>query len=100
MTQEKELPHFLGVACLHCGTPIPVPAIVGSIEAAFRAGTELPTRNSAVFNVRCPACHKEKPYRTREIVNFEGVPQTVNAFAHPGSVRFPQQSSMARTAKA
>ena len=100
MTQEKELEHFLGVSCLHCGAAIPVPAIVGSIEAAFRAGTELSARNSAVFNVRCPACHKEKPYRTREIVSFEGVPQAVNAFAQPASVRYPQQGPMARTAKA
>ena len=100
MTQEKELKHFLGVACLHCGTPIPVPGIVGSIETAFRAGTQTSARNAAVFNVRCPACHKEKPYRTREIVNFEGVPQAVNAFAQPASVRFPQQGPFARTAKA
>ena len=100
MTQEKELHQFLGVACLHCGTPIPVPAIVGTIESALRAGAESSPGNSAVFNLRCPVCRKEKPYRTREIVNFEGTPQPVNPPAQSGSVRFPQQSAMAKTAKA
>src|ERR1039457_4517273 len=100
MTQEKELHQFLGVACLHCGTHIPVPASVGSIEAALRAGAESSPGNSAIFNLRCPVCRKEKPYRTREIVNVEGTPQTVNSLAQPGSVRLPRQGEMAKTAKA
>jgi hypothetical protein len=100
MTQEKELQQFLGVACLHCGTPIPVPAIVGTIEAALRAGGESSPGNSAVFNLRCPVCRKEKPYRTREIVNFEGTPQAVNPLAQTRSVRLRQQNGMVKTAKA
>jgi hypothetical protein len=100
MTQQKELHEFLGVACLHCGTPIPVPAIVRNVESALRAGRASSAENSAVFNVRCPVCHKEKPYRTREIVNFEGTPQTMLPFAQPGSVRLSQQGEMVKTAKA
>lgn len=100
MTQEKEFQEFLGVACLHCGSPIAVPAIVSSAEAAVRAGNVSSPAHSAVFNVRCPVCHKEKPYRTQEIVNFEGVPQQVHPFAQPGSVRFTSPSAMAKTAKA
>jgi hypothetical protein len=100
MTQEKELHQFLGVACLHCGTPIPVPAIVGTIEAALRAGAESSPGNSAVFNLRCPVCHKEKSYRTREIVNFEGTSQAVNPVTKSGSARLPRQGEMAKRAKA
>lgn len=92
MTQEKEMHEFLGVACLHCGSPIPVPAIVSAGE-----GAESSAAKSAVFNLRCPFCRKEKPYRTREIANFH---QDMIPSAHPGSNRFPQQSAMSRTAKA
>jgi hypothetical protein len=100
MTQEKELHQFLGVACLHCGTPIPVPAIIGTIEAALRAGAKSSPGNSAVFTLRCPVCHKEKPYRTREIVNFDRSSQAVTPLAQPESVRLRKQGEMTRAAKA
>jgi hypothetical protein len=72
MTKETERPTFRGVVCLHCKAPIPVPPIVGSLQSAGSEGTESSQRKSQVFNIRCPQCHKEKPYRTREIVDFAG----------------------------
>ena len=79
MTTETEHPTFRGVMCLHCKAPIPVPAIVGCMQEGESEDAEFSQRKSQVFNVRCPSCYKEKPYRTREIVNFEGAPETTTA---------------------
>jgi hypothetical protein len=100
MTLETERPTFRGVVCLHCKGPIAVPAIVDSLEAASDA-PESAQRKSQVFNVRCPSCHKEKPYRTREILDFEGAPPvTMNFERAAGPVNWYPPSGMARTAKA
>jgi hypothetical protein len=100
MTQENEVYKFLGVTCLHCQTPIPVPSIIGAFETGLRSDDESSLTNAAVFNLRCPVCYKEKPYRTREIVTFKRTPQDVISLAQPGSVRLSQQGEMSRTAKA
>ncbi len=71
MTIETERPTFRGVVCLYCTAPIHVPAIVGSVDASASEGEELSQRKSKVFNIRCPVCHKEKPYRTSEILEFQ-----------------------------
>jgi len=99
MTIESERPTFRGVVCLHCKAPVPVPAIVGNLQAASD-GTEPSQRKSQVFNLRCPNCHKEKPYRTREIVDFEGTPETIMAPERPYPVGWYPQDGMARAAKA
>lgn len=99
MTIETEHPTFRGVVCLHCKAPIPVPAIVGSMQES--AGEESAPRKSQVFNLRCPSCHKEKPYRTREILDFQGTPETVaKPFERPAPVRWYPQDGMTRAAKA
>ena len=96
MTIETERPTFRGVVCLHCKAPIPVPAIVDSLQAS--EGDSAP-RKSQVFNVRCPECHKEKPYRTREIVDFEGTPETADRPEPPAPIRwFP--GGLTKAAKA
>src|ERR1700687_6146887 len=100
MTIETERPTFRGVACLHCQAPIPVPAIVGSLQAAGGEGAESSQRKSQVFNIRCPQCHKEKPYRTREIVDFEGTSETAMTPQLPAPLRWYAQDGMARAAKA
>jgi hypothetical protein len=97
--EETDRQQFRGVVCLHCKAPIPVPAVVGSTGVALREGAESSQGNSQVFNVRCPACHKEKPYWTREIVNFEGTPQLTVPFARPASVRTPRQGEIGKAAK-
>jgi hypothetical protein len=99
MTIDTERPTFRGVICLHCTAPIPVPAIVGSLQAASD-GTESSQRKSQVFNLRCPQCQKEKPYRTREIVEFEGTPETAMAPERRAPVRWFPQDGIARAAKA
>jgi hypothetical protein len=99
MTIETERPTFRGVVCLHCKAPVPVPAIVASLQAASE-GSESSQRKSQVFNLRCPSCHKEKPYRTREIVDFEGTPETLMTFERPAPVRWYPQDGMTRAAKA
>ena len=100
MTIETETQTFRGVVCLHCKASIPVPAIVGSTQA-WSGGTEAASQqNSQVFNIRCPQCHKEKPYRTREIVDFEGTPETALTPYPPNPVRWYPQDGMVRVAKA
>jgi hypothetical protein len=99
MTVETEHRTFRGVACLHCKAPIPVPAIVGSLQASSD-GPEYSQRKSQVFNLRCPKCQKEKPYRTKEILEFEGTPEAAMALERPTPVRWFPQDGMTRAAKA
>jgi hypothetical protein len=53
-----------------------------------------------VFNVRCPSCHKEKPYRTREIVEFEGTPETASFKERLSPVSWYPQDGFTKAAKA
>jgi hypothetical protein len=99
MTTNTETPTFRGVNCLHCKAPIPVPAIVRSAAASSDAGDDS-QRKSQVFNLRCPYCHKEKPYRTSEIVDFDGTPEEILAEVRPAPVSWYPQRGLARTAKA
>jgi hypothetical protein len=96
---ETERQQFRGVVCLHCQSPIPVPAVVGTTGIAFHDGGESSHRNSQVFNLRCPVCHKEKPYWTQEIVNFDGTPEPTHLIARPASMRFFEQVGLAKAAK-
>ena len=72
----------------------------GTPELPCLKERNLPNEISQVFNLRCPACHKEKPYWTREIVNFEGTPEHTVPPARPASVRPFQQGKMTKVAKA
>ena len=97
MTTETEPQTFRGVVCLHCNAPIPVPAIVGSLQSADEGATQ---GRSQVFNLRCPSCHKEKPYRTREIVDFAGSPEAISPFDPPSPLRWYSPDGLTRAAKA
>ncbi len=99
MPIETLNPTFRGVVCLHCKATIPVPAIVGS-EKTANDETDSSQRKSQVFNLRCPSCLKEKPYRTREIVDFDGTPETPMFQEPPGPVRWFPRDGKARVAKA
>jgi len=99
MTTDIERPTFRGVECLHCKAAIPVPAIVRSRQTPNES-VESSQGKSQVFNLRCPNCHKEKPYRTREIVDFDGTPETMVAPERPAPLHWYPQDGMARTAKA
>jgi hypothetical protein len=100
MTIESDRPTFSGVACLHCQAPIPVPNIVRILQAADSEGLDSLPRKSRVFNLRCPACHKEKPYRTLEILDFEGTPEATMFPAGPSPLRWYPQNGLTKTAKA
>ena len=100
MTIETEHSTFRGVVCLHCKAPIPVPAIVSSLQASASEEIGSSPRKSQVFNVRCPSCHKEKPYRMREIVDFEGSAEKALFPERPAPVRWYPQDGMTRAAKA
>jgi len=100
MTFQMERQSFLGVVCLHCKAPIPVPAIVQEFQMTPLQEAGASRNKSAVFNLRCSLCHKEKPYRTSEIVNFEGTPEPVAPFAQPATMRSFPLGGMTRIAKA
>jgi hypothetical protein len=100
MSADTREQTFRGVVCLHCKSPIPVPAVVGHTGDDSYDGTEFPQRNSQVFNLRCPICHKEKPYWTQEIVNFDGTPEVTIFSARPVSVQSFRQGGVAKAAKA
>jgi hypothetical protein len=98
MTVESERPTFRGVLCLHCQEPIPVPAIVRKLQADTEQ-SEVGRAKSQVFNLRCPSCHKEKPYRLSEIMEFEG---SVEPGVVPGRstpLRWAPQQNLVRAAK-
>lgn len=99
MTSETDRPTFHGVVCLHCKAPIPVPAIVGSLLEASNE-TDSSQRKSQVFTIRCPKCLKEKPYRTREIVHFEGTREAALTPEPTAPIRWYPQNGLARAAKA
>jgi hypothetical protein len=62
---------YRGVLCVSCKQAIPVPAIVVNMEAESGDGEQ----SVRVFNLRCRACEKEQPYRSTDIVDFEGSPR-------------------------
>jgi len=69
MTTQADKQSYLGVRCLSCRQPIPVPPIlVGSIYAAEQE------EHDRVFSLRCRSCEREKPYRASDVVEFEGEP--------------------------
>lgn len=83
---------------MHCKAPVPVPAIVESAQPGDDVADS--GARAQVFNVRCPRCQKEKPYRTREIVNFAGTPETPEFPERPAPMRWYASGGFAKAAKA
>lgn len=83
MTQDVVKESYRGVLCMSCRQPIPLPAIVIRMEVPPE--DKQLERRELVFKLRCRACDKEKPYRSRDIVAFEGTPR----LRSPG-IRTPQ----------
>jgi hypothetical protein len=102
MTQDTVRQSYRGVICLHCMQPIPISPFVASIEAELPGNETTPLRRlkCQVFNLRCAACGKEKPYRIGEILDFEGTPATGTLRAEPASAYARQPISRPRTANA
>jgi hypothetical protein len=76
MTLDVPKQSYRGVLCMSCRQPIPLPAIINSLEGLSENGatarTEHPER---VFSLRCRACGREKPYRSADIIELEGSPR-------------------------
>lgn len=102
MTQDAVRQSYRGVICLHCKQPIPISPFVASIEAELPASETTPLRHQKcqVFNLRCAACGKEKPYKIGEILDFEGSPATGTPRTEPASTYLRQLGSRSRTANA
>jgi len=77
MMQEISKQSYRGVLCMSCRQPIPLPEIV--IRMAVLPDPEeaeaTPEPREHVFSLRCRACHREKPYRSLDIVEFDGEPR-------------------------
>jgi hypothetical protein len=101
MMAQADKQSYLGVRCLSCRQPIPVPSIlVGSISEAQQENSFLSyEEHDRVFSLRCRFCEREKPYRASDVVEFEGAP-----IARPSRVRSHtdrgQRSRLARSANA
>lgn len=87
MMHEVAKQSYRGVLCMSCRQPIPLPAIVISMEVLPEREESDPRTDQPerVFSLRCRACDREKPYRSRDIIEFEGTPRL-----RASSVRNPQ----------
>jgi len=77
MMQEIVKQSYRGVLCMSCRQPIPLPEIVIRMEVLPEtkvSETALGPREH-VFSLRCRACNREKPYRSIDIVEFDGTPR-------------------------
>jgi hypothetical protein len=100
MMQAIEVEKYRGVLCRSCKQAIPLPAVVTSLEAE-RNNIEEGSENqlgALVFTLRCRACDKEQPYRSSEIVDFEGTPRPRLSRSH--AARALRLSNLARAANA
>jgi hypothetical protein len=93
--------HYRGVLCLHCRQPIPISPLIASREAEL-SGNKAATpqgRKCQVFNIRCAACGKEKPYTTSEIREIPGATSETYR-TMPASAQLPQPVNKSKTANA
>jgi hypothetical protein len=79
---------YLGVACQHCGEPIPVPERLLSRQVVVSDAESNPANRhvSTLLNLRCRACRKEYFYDVSEISEYEGTPRHTHGAAHRHSV--------------
>jgi hypothetical protein len=75
---------YRGVRCMSCRQPIPLPAILIEINSRLRdlRGGSVDEHAARVFSLRCRVCEREKPYRTSDIVEFEGEPRPRSSRTH------------------
>jgi len=77
MVAEITKQSYRGVLCMSCRQPIPLPEIVIRMEvhSEVKASEAASDQHDHVFSLRCRACSREKPYRSSDIVEFEGAPR-------------------------
>lgn len=100
MVQDVPKQSYRGVLCMACRQPIPLPAILitpGALSQGSEA-SQPPEHTERVFSLRCRACSREKPYRSSDIMEFEGTPRPrVSHVPYTPSVR-RQLGSLSRAA--
>jgi hypothetical protein len=92
MNQEAVQQSYRGVRCMSCRQPIPLPSILVEIDSRLRgvSAGSADEHSARVFSLRCRACEREKPYRTSDIMDFEGEPRrraSRSHLLHPGEGR-------------
>jgi hypothetical protein len=100
MTEDVPRQFYRGVQCMSCRQPIPLPAIVIALVVLPQRGEDgsgtAPTERA--FTLRCRACNREKPYRSVDIVEFEGAPRArVSYLRGPQRIRH-QHGGLSRAA--
>ena len=83
---------YRGVRCMSCRQPIPLPAIVVELDSRLQGlrAEQVDDHSARAFSLRCRVCEREKPYRTSDIVDFEGEPRRRSSrshLLHPGEGR-------------
>ncbi len=101
MSVEAIQQSYRGVRCLSCRQPIPLPAILATMDSTLRSKVsesahEHPTR---VFSLRCRACEREKPYRASDIMDFEGAPRTRTSRSQTAHSKGRHTGGQSRSAK-
>jgi hypothetical protein len=86
---------YRGVLCRCCKQPIPVSPFV----VVMQPESDEEQQRVRVFSVRCRACEKERPYRSSDIVEFEGTPRSTRG-ARPNPVAAPEIGGIGRAANA
>jgi hypothetical protein len=94
MTQDTKQ-SYRGVLCVCCTQPIPVAAFVAIAEPESSEEHQ----RVRVFSVRCRVCEKERPYRSTDILEFEGTPRP-RGHAHHGSSPTHKPAAIRRAANA
>lgn len=102
MNQQLEKQSYAGVVCRSCRQPIPIPTIVLSMEsdAGREASSSRESGRGRAFTLRCRVCDKEMPYRTSEIVEFEGTPRPRLSPARRRTLRQDSGDGLSRVASA
>jgi hypothetical protein len=100
MTEDALRQSYRGVQCMLCRQPIPLPPIVITLVVLPHPGEDgsrtAPTERA--FTLRCRACNRERPYRSVDIVEFEGTPRArVSYLRGPQRIRH-QQGGLSRAA--
>ncbi len=99
MIQEMKMERYRGVLCRNCRQPIPLPAIVISLENA--ADKDPRQENPArAFHLRCRACEYENTYRSTDIADFDGTPRPRISLGRSAYTRSRQTSGLSKAANA
>jgi hypothetical protein len=67
--------HYLGVLCVCCRQPIPLPANRKEAAQHDPQSSSLISEDTRMFNLRCNLCEKENFYNMADVIEIEGSPR-------------------------